>query len=277
MNKEIPQLLDIPIEQLEVWKDANVRKMDVLLNIEELAGNIKQHGVQIPLLVWEKQKDKQYLVFSGQRRYEAGKIAKIETIPCLVYKNIPLIHAKILSFSENMYRTDMTMEDKSKATRELFGKFKNMEKIAKVLGVKNVQTVRRYLKYDDIPEEIRKYGKKPYGDLSANEIEDIYFKVPDMKRAIAVAKKLASLKKSTVKRRKMHASIKVSNPGDNVETISRHADKLIRMQTFKIVLPDTHSKTIEKIANIRKISAEDFMTNIIERWISDYLSGRGHE
>jgi len=27
VNKEVPQLYDIPIEELEVWKEANVRKM----------------------------------------------------------------------------------------------------------------------------------------------------------------------------------------------------------------------------------------------------------
>lgn len=277
MNKEIPQLYDIDINLLEIWKDANVRKMDVLLNIDDLAGNIKQYGVQIPLLVWEKQKDKRYLIFSGQRRYEASKIAKVKTIPCLVYRNISLTQARILSFSENMYRADMTMEDKSRATRELFEKFKDLEKVAKILGVKNVQTIKRYLKYDDIPEEIRKFGQKPYGDLSANEIEDIYFNFPDIKRAVTVAKKLASLKKSTIKRRKMHASVKVSGADDDVETITKRADKLINMQTFKIILPDTHSKTIEKVANKRKILIEDFLTNIIEHWIDDYLSGRGHE
>ena len=131
MNKKTPELHVIPIEQLDVWEDANVRKMNVLLRIDELAGNIKQHGVQSPLLVKEKEKNKKYFIFSGQRRYEASKIAGIESIPCLVYKNISLTQAKILSFSENMYRADMTMEDKSHATRELFTKLKKMERVAK--------------------------------------------------------------------------------------------------------------------------------------------------
>jgi len=230
----------------------------------------------VPLLVKEEIKNKKYLIFSGQRRYEASKIAQIDTIPCLVYKNMSLIQAKILSFSENMYREDMTMEDKSTATRELFAKFKNMEKVAIALGVKNVKTVKRYLRYDDIPEELRKYGKKPHGDLFANEIEDIYFNFPDLTRAVAVAKKLASLKKGTLKRRKMHASVKVSSAYDNVETISKRADKFISMQTFTIILPDTRSKTVEKVANARKIPIEDFLTNIVENWIDEYLSGR-HE
>ena len=277
MNKKTPELHVIPIEQLDVWEDANVRKMNVLLRIDELAGNIKQHGVQSPLLVKEKEKNKKYFIFSGQRRYEASKIAGIESIPCLVYKNISLTQAKILSFSENMYRADMTMEDKSHATRELFTKLKKMERVAKVLGVKNVQTVKRYLRYDDIPEELKKYGRKPHGDLSANEVEDIYFNYPDQTRAVNIAKMLASIKKSTIKRQKTHASIKMAVASDDITAITKRANKLIHVQTFKIVLLDTRSKTLEKVASARKISIEDFIVNIVESWIDGYLSGRGHE
>ena len=277
MNKKTPELHVIPIEQLDVWEDANVRKMNVLLRIDELAGNIKQHGVQSPLLVKEKEKNKKYFIFSGQRRYEASKIAGIESIPCLVYKNISLTQAKILSFSENMYRADMTMEDKSHATRELFTKLKKMERVAKVLGVKNVQTVKRYLRYDDIPEELKKYGRKPHGDLSANEVEDIYFNYPDQTRAVNIAKMLASIKKSTIKRQKTHASIKMAVASDDITAITKRANKLIHVQTFKIVLLDTRSKTLEKVASTRKISIEDFIVNIVESWIDGYLSGRGHE
>ena len=128
---EVPELYDISIEQLEVWEEANVRKREVLLNIEDLAGNIKKFGVQSPLLVWEKKKNEKYMIFSGQRRYEASKLADLDTIPCLVYKTMTVTQAKVLSFSENMYREDMTMEDKSNATRELFEKFKDMDKVAK--------------------------------------------------------------------------------------------------------------------------------------------------
>lgn len=274
MIEDKPVLYDIPIEQLELWEEANVRKTDVLLNIEDLAGNIKEYGVQVPLLVKEKEKDKKYLVFSGQRRLRACEIAGESPIPCFVFKNITLTEAKILSFSENLYREGMTMEDKSRAANELFKKFRDMEKVASALGVKNVQTIRRYLKYDDIPEELRKFGKKEYGGLSAREIEDIYFKFPDLNRAVVVARKLASLKKGTNPRRKFHASIRMAHSSDDVSTIGKRADKLIHMQTFTIVLPDTRSKTLEKIAGARRVTIEDFLVDIVEQWIEDYLSGK---
>ena len=274
MIEDRPELWDTPIEQLELWKEANVRKTDVLLNIEELAGNIKRYGVQVPLLVKVVERNKKYLVFSGQRRLKACEIAGVSLIPCFVFKNITLIEAKILSFSENLYRESMTMDDKSLAASELFKKFKNMGKVARALGVKDVKTVRRYLKYDDIPEEVRKFGKKAHGNLSAQEIEDIHFIFPDRDRAVASAKKLATLRKGTLSRRKFHESIRQSHSSDDVHTISKRADKLIHMQTFTIVLPDSRSKTLEKVAHARRMKIEDFLVNIVEQWIDSYLSGK---
>ncbi|MEM3171939.1 MAG: ParB/RepB/Spo0J family partition protein [Candidatus Nitrosotenuis sp.] len=269
-----PELRSIPIDQLELWEEANVRKSEVLLNIEDLAGNIKRYGVQVPLLVKEKTPKAKYLIFSGQRRFEAAKLAGLEKIPCFIFREITLTEAKILSFSENLYREGMTMEDKSHAANELYKKFKDMEKVARALGVKDVQTVRRYLRYDDIPEELRKFAKKEHGGLSSTEIENIFFKFPDLDRAIAVAKKLASLKKGTKQRRKFHESVRISQPSDDVQTVSKRAEKLIQLQTFKIILPDTKSKTLEKIAFVRKITVEELLNEIIDRWLDEYLSGR---
>jgi ParB/RepB/Spo0J family partition protein len=272
--EENPDLKNIPITQLELWEEANVRKTDVLLNIEDLAGNIMKYGIKVPLLVKEKIPNQKYLIFSGQRRFEAAKIAKLEKIPCFIFRKITLTEAKILSFSENMYRESMTMEDKSHAANELYKIFKDMEKVARALGVKNVQTVRRYIRYDDIPEELRKFGKKEYGGLSANEIEDIFSKFPDLNRAITVAKRLASLKRGTNARRKFHEAVRMSYPSDDIQTISKRAEKLIQLQTFKIILPDTKSKTLEKIASVRKMTVQDLLIEIVDRWIDKYLSGR---
>src|SRR2546425_6164702 len=154
-----PKLHFIPRERLELWREANVRYSEALLNIEELAGSIKKHGVLVPLLVKEEEPRKKYLVFSGQRRFEACKIAELPEIPCFVFKNINANEAKILSFSENLFREAMTAEDKSRAAVELFNKFMDMDKVGIALGVRG-GTVRTYLRYADIPEELRNFGKK---------------------------------------------------------------------------------------------------------------------
>jgi len=274
LDDERPKLrFDVPVDQCELWVEANVRKSEVLLNIEELVGSVRKRGILVPLLAKYDDSKKKYLVFSGQRRLEAAKLAPLKEVPCFIFKDIDLTTAKILSLSENLYREAMTEDDKSRAAVELFKKFKNMERVALALGVKE-QTVRRYLKYDDIPEELRKFSKKEHGGLSSKEIEDIYFKFPDLDRAIAVAKKLGSFKKGTKQRRKYHESVRKSSSSDQVKDIVERAERLIRMQDFHILLPDTESKTIEKIAITRKMTSEELLVDIIEQWIEGYLSGK---
>src|SRR5438445_6859840 len=146
MVEDRPKLHFIPREQLELWREANVRHSEALLNINELAGSIKKHGVLVPLLVKEEEPRKKYLVFSGQRRFEACKIAELPEVPCFVFKDISERDAKILSFSENLFREAMTAEDKSRAAIELYGKFRDMDKVGIALGVKG-GTVRKYLRY----------------------------------------------------------------------------------------------------------------------------------
>ncbi|MDE2590639.1 MAG: ParB/RepB/Spo0J family partition protein [Patescibacteria group bacterium] len=266
-----PTLEFIPLKKLELWEEANVRKSDVLLNIGELAGSIKRNGLRMPLLVKEVDPKNKYLVFSGQRRLAASQIANIAEAPCFVFKNISLTDARILSFSENQFRESMTIDDKSNAANELYKKFKDIDRVALALGVKP-PTVRTYLKYNAVPEELKAFAGKGQGKLSTSEIEDIYVKFPDLKRALAVAKKLSSIKERH-KRRKYHAAVRDSTPSDDVETVTHRAEKLIHMKEFEILLPDSKYKTIEKVAYTRKIKPEDLLVDIVEKWIDEYDGG----
>lgn len=99
----------LPIIKLELWKSANVRKSNIIQNIDDLAANISQVGIRVPLLV--KQGKQNYMVFSGQRRLEAAKIAGLSEAPCMIFKHITESEVRILSLSENIYRESMTPDD----------------------------------------------------------------------------------------------------------------------------------------------------------------------
>lgn len=258
-----PEFKMIPASELELWQDANVRKREVLSNIESLIGNVKKNGLRAPLLV--KPKNGTYLVFSGQRRLIACRAAKLREIPCFVFAGITLTDARVLSLSENLYRQSVTQEDKATAAKNLFRKFKNVARVAAALGVKE-NAAKKHLAYDDIPDELRKFAGNN-GGLTAKQVEDIYVKFSSTKKAVSIAAKLSKIK-SRDKQRKMHASIRQSAPSDDIETIERRAEKMLRMKTYEIRLPDNDSKTIEKIAYSRRIGEEDLLAEIVEKWIS---------
>jgi len=268
-----PELGDIPLEQLELWSEANVRHSEVFVNMKDLAMNIKKTSLRVPLLVKEIKKNKLYKVFSGQRRLEACRMVTYDPVPCFVFKKISVRDARILSLSENLYREAMTIDDLSDAADQLLHAFKDISKVATALGVIE-STVKGYLDYKAVPDEIKKFVGKGKGTISPQQAKDIYVKFPDIKKAVEAASELAKIN-DRKKKKKMHAAIKESTPYDTIKTIIQRAEKAIKMKEYEILLPDSKYKLIEKIAYVRKISSDDLLTNIVYSWLEEYERG-GH-
>ncbi len=266
MIEDRPKLCHIKLNKIILWEEANVRKNDPLINISDLATSIKKNGMRVPLLV--KQVDGIYKVFTGQRRWEAAKIANLQEVPCYIFKDISLRDALMLSLTENVLREAMSKEDKSAAAVTLLKLCKGIDRVAKIMGVKE-GTVRGYLRYDDIPEELRDFRKK---GLSAKQIEDIYVKFPNMEDSIEVAKDLAKIKD----KKKKHAygvAIRKSTPSDKPADIRKRAEKIEHAKPIKILLDEDYYRTLAKVAFIRKRSDEEFATEIIENWVDGYNIG----
>lgn len=266
MIEDRPSLRQIKLDKLEFWEEANVRKNDPLLNISDLVTSIKKNGMCVPLLV--KQVDGVYKVFTGQRRYEAAKIAKLSEVPCYVFKDISLRNALMLSLTENVLREAMSKEDKSTAAVTLLKLCKGIDKVAKIMGVKE-GTIRSYLRYDDIPQELRDFRRK---GLSGKQIEDIYVKFPNMEDAIEVAKDLAKIKD----KKKTYAygvAIRKSAPSDKPADIRKRAAKIEHAKTLKILLDEDYYRTLSKVAFIRKRTDAEFATEIVEDWVDGYNKG----
>jgi len=267
--EERPKLCYLPINQLELWVDANVRKSGGLTNIEDLANNIAKNGLRVPLLT-KQRSDKEFKVFSGQRRLTACRIASIKFVPCFIFENITLREAQILSLSENLYRQPMNDDDLSDAATNLLKQLKDVKKVSDALGV-SINKVKKYLGYKNVPEPIKEIVRK-YKHFTPQKAIDVYSKFPDEKRAIKIAKDMASIKDRS-KQAKFYHVVKTSSPTDDVSILRKRAEKLGRMQKFEILLPDIKSKLLEKIAYKRKVTVEDIILQIIEQWTDEYERG----
>lgn len=265
------QLENIALEKLELWNEANVRKSNPLENIYDLANNIKQNKLRVPLLVKEKEPNKLYHVFSGQRRLESCRMINYTPVPCFVFKKISLRNAQVLSLSENLYREGMTIDDLSDAADTLLHSFKDISKVARALGVRE-STVKGYLDYKAVYPEIKAFVGSGKGKISVQQAKDIYVKFPDKSRAIVATQALSKITDRTEKR-KYHSAIKESAEHSTWETITQKAEKAIKMRPYNILLPDPKYKLIEKIAYARNVNAEDLLINIVEKWIYEYERG----
>ena len=265
------RLEDISIEKLELWEEANVRKNDVMENIADLVTSIKRNGVCSPLLV--KPNNGTYAIFSGQRRFEAAKIGNVSPLPCYVFETISLKEAIMLSLSENVLREAMTKEDKSAAASKLLEQYESIKKVAEIMGVTE-QTVRGYLKYEDIPQKLRDLKKL---GLTGKNIEDIFIKFPNITDAIEVGTTVAQdIAKSTDKKKKRYAygmAIRKSTPFNKPVDIKKLAAIIEQTKTIKIILSEDYHYTLSNAAFVRKITNEELATEIIEDWVDGYNKG----
>ena len=268
MIDQKPKLQYLQREKLRLWEEGNARKHEVLTNIEELANNISKIGIRVPLLV-KKKSETEYLVFSGQRRLTACNMAKIPYIPCVVFETINAHEARILSLSENLYRHAMSEDDISDAALELLNRLKDRESVARALGM-SVSTIKKYLGYRHVPESLKELVRKK--KLTPQQAIDIFSKFPNEKSANAVASEMASIKTKN-KKAKFYQAMKTSSSSDDVSIIRKRAEKLSEMQVYEIILPDTKSKLLEKIALVRKVNVEDILLQIIEQWTDEYERG----
>jgi ParB/RepB/Spo0J family partition protein len=79
---------------------------------QELADDIKAHGILEPLLVRKNNQDK-YEIVAGERRYRAAQLAGLTEVPVII-KNWNNQEARLVQLSENLQRQDLDpLEEKS--------------------------------------------------------------------------------------------------------------------------------------------------------------------
>jgi ParB family chromosome partitioning protein len=121
--------------------------------LEELANSIKEKGVIVPILV-KKDKDNQYIIIAGERRYRACKLAGIKQIPVII-KDIDEVTTKEYSIIENVQRQDLTAIEEAFAYRDLINDYNyTQQEVAKTIG-KSRSHVANLLRLLSLPEEVQ--------------------------------------------------------------------------------------------------------------------------
>lgn len=244
----------IDISKISLWEEANVRKMNVEQGLDDLAGSIKQNGLQYPLLV--KKEGERYLVFNGQRRLLACAKAGQRKIPCFVYSDIDIDNARIMSLSENLYRLTMETEDKTHACKMLLRKYGgDKQKVANALGV-NVQTVKKYLGFDALPSEMKRMvGEK---NMTASQAIKLYNKFPDENIALNIAYEYASIPKTERKQRQsFFTAASYARSADSLKDVHERAKNIEDAIEYRLLLPAKKSQILERAAAMRFVEKED--------------------
>lgn len=142
-------LYDIPIKDLHPDPNQPRKHIDES-ELKELSGSIKKHGVLQPVLFRQDQ-DGKLIIVSGERRYQASKLAKKESIPAIFTDG----NAAEIALVENLLRVDLTPIEEAEGLQRLQdgAKYTNKD-LASVIG-KAESTISEILSLNKLPEKIR--------------------------------------------------------------------------------------------------------------------------
>ncbi len=126
------QYVELPIKQIK--PDPNQpRQLIGDDGLQELAGNIAQHGVLQPIEV-SKNGDGRYMIHHGERRWRAAQLAGLKTIPAIVAQHQSGDERLVKQLVENLQREDMAPIDEAKAYQRLIESGVSQREIGKLVG-----------------------------------------------------------------------------------------------------------------------------------------------
>lgn len=192
----------IPLVQIGVNPD-QPRKTFSETELEELAASIREKGVLQPILLRPvKNRDYNYEIVAGERRYRASKMAGLAEIPALV-KNLANENAMEIALIENVQRENLNPIEESAAYLNLMDKCEyTLADVSRLIG-KSESYIRNLIRLNNLPESVKKMVEE--GALSASHA-----------RAIAVAENPEEMARAIVENK-----MSVADTEKEVKKVSR--------------------------------------------------------
>jgi len=143
---------EIPVGELDPNPD-QPRRTFGRESLEQLAASIREQGVLQPLLVAPAAGGR-YRIIAGERRYRAGRMADLETLPCIV-RDIDAIRQMEVALIENLQREDLNPLEEARGIDALMQQCGyTQEEVSERLG-KSRPAVANTLRLLDLPEEVQ--------------------------------------------------------------------------------------------------------------------------
>ena len=148
--------MQIPIDNISSNPFQPRRKFDQA-DLAELAESIKQQGIIQPIVVTKSQDadaEKPYVLIAGERRLRAGRMAGLETVPCVI-RQVSRQQMMEWALIENIQRSDLNPVERAQAYREYMDRFSlTHNEAAERLGQPRA-TVSNYLRILDLHQDVQ--------------------------------------------------------------------------------------------------------------------------
>lgn len=100
--------------------------------LQELSESIKAHGVIQPIVVMEK--DNEFMIIAGERRWRAARDAGLKEIPCIV-RSFNQQHLMEIALIENIQREDLNILEEAKAYKYIIDTYQvTQDQLGEAIG-----------------------------------------------------------------------------------------------------------------------------------------------
>ncbi len=150
MEEQSAGIQEIPVGELDPNPEQPRQIFDEE-SIAQLADSIRDQGVLQPLLVVPA--GGRYRIVAGERRFRAGRLAGLETLPCIV-KDLDVIRQMEIALIENLQREDLNPLEAARGIQALMKQCGyTQEKVSARLG-KSRPAVANLLRMLTLPDEV---------------------------------------------------------------------------------------------------------------------------
>ena len=154
MSDVLNGVMSIPIESIEPNPD-QPRKKVFKDDLDDLARSIVEKGIIQPLIVRNiDNKNDNYQIVAGERRWRAAQIARIHSVPVIVreFSDLEVLEVAII---ENIQRSDLNPIDEARGYQQLMSRFSHtQEKLSQALG-KSRSHIANLLRLLTLPEDVQ--------------------------------------------------------------------------------------------------------------------------
>jgi ParB family chromosome partitioning protein len=155
--------------------------------LTELADSIRRHGVIQPISVRYLIDEKVYRIISGERRYQASKLAGLETIPCVIHQpeDREVLGRQLVENWQRAQLHPFEIADSLAALRDANGY--SQKQLALEIGKREAE-ISKFLKLLDLSPAAQKEGRSdPTGALSFRHLYSIARLEPDEQVSMVAA------------------------------------------------------------------------------------------
>ena len=154
MSEMTKGVMSVPIDSIEPNPD-QPRKKFFKDDLDDLARSIAEKGIIQPLIVRNTDdKNDNYQIVAGERRWRAAQIARIHSVPVIVreFNDLEVLEVAII---ENIQRSDLNPIDEARGYQQLMSRFSHtQEKLSQALG-KSRSHIANLLRLLTLPEDVQ--------------------------------------------------------------------------------------------------------------------------